>query len=359
MLKKAVLIVGGYGVVGKQVAKIYRERYPETPLILGGRSPENGESLAADLKPASTFLIDTNDPNLLNGLPKDLEAVVAVVNDPKNYLLKASLNNNIPYLDVTRWTEKFNDAVSYIDSIKPSSPAMLSSSWMGGLAPVIAMKCAQRLNKIEQIETDILYSLKDNAGPNSVEYMDRLSIPYPVTLNGQKKNTRPMSLSKRIDFSTGKKIRTYNFDTPEQATLPEITGAKTVITRIAFDDYWSTRSLAIIVKSGLWKAISGERFKDFRQSLLYHPGEGGEHRIKIKVSGLSDSGEPIAANALVIDPAGQTHLTAVSTVVQLERLLGLDGAAPPKAGFVLPETAPQYDWFLKALSQFGVITEFS
>ena len=45
-MKEAVLIAGGYGVVGEQVAQIMRQRHPDIPLILGGRNPQKGESLA-------------------------------------------------------------------------------------------------------------------------------------------------------------------------------------------------------------------------------------------------------------------------------------------------------------------------
>jgi hypothetical protein len=58
--------------------------------------------------------------------------------------------------------------------------------------------------------------------------------------------------------------------------------------------------------------------------------------------------------ATVADLAGQTHLTAVGAAVQLERLLGLDGAAPPAAGIVYPDTSPQVESALRALRDCGV-----
>ena len=280
---------------------------------------------------------------------------MATVNDPGDHLLKAGMAEKTPYLDITRWTKRFSDAIQLVENTNPDSPVLFSSSWMAGIAPFIVMKCARSLEEVKQIEIDILFSLKDKSGPNSVDYMDRLSVPYPITLNGQEKNIRPMFNSKKIDFSTGRKVRTYNIDTPEQSTLPRFTGAGTVITRIAFDGYWSTKLLALLVKSGIWKAISGDRFKNLRQSMLYNPGDGGEHRLKIKLSGLKNN-QPTSIDALLIDPKGQTHLTALGTVIQLERLLGLDGAPPPNSGVVFPETDAQYDWGLKTLSSFGVST---
>lgn len=44
-----VLIAGGYGLVGGQVAELLRERHPELPLALGGRRPEVAGPLARRL----------------------------------------------------------------------------------------------------------------------------------------------------------------------------------------------------------------------------------------------------------------------------------------------------------------------
>jgi saccharopine dehydrogenase-like NADP-dependent oxidoreductase len=35
--EKAVLIVGGYGIVGKQIASILRQRHPKMPILIAGR----------------------------------------------------------------------------------------------------------------------------------------------------------------------------------------------------------------------------------------------------------------------------------------------------------------------------------
>src|SRR6185437_1841714 len=42
----ALLIAGGYGVVGEQAARLLRERNPSLPLLLGGRHPERARTLA-------------------------------------------------------------------------------------------------------------------------------------------------------------------------------------------------------------------------------------------------------------------------------------------------------------------------
>ncbi len=78
--------------------------------------------------------------------------------------------------------------------------------------------------------------------------------------------------------------------------------------------------------------ISGDRFKSLRQSLLYNPGSGASHEIHIAVAGNDINGSPKTTTTTIVDPQGQTHLTALGALIQLERLLGLDEAAPPAPG---------------------------
>ena len=61
----AVLIVGGYGVVGQQIAECIRERHPDLPLIIAGRSPSKGEAIAAGLGNTETAAMDVTKPRPL------------------------------------------------------------------------------------------------------------------------------------------------------------------------------------------------------------------------------------------------------------------------------------------------------
>ncbi|MFC7640547.1 hypothetical protein ACFQX6_05630 [Streptosporangium lutulentum] len=63
---------------------------------------------------------------------------------------------------------------------------------------------------------------------------------------------------------------------------------------------------------------------------------------------------PAALRTVVSDPLGQAHLTALGVLIGIERVLGLDGALPPGAGVVLPETAIDPVRALSRLRAFGV-----
>lgn len=350
--EKSILLAGGYGLVGKQVAKLIRQRHPDLFLLIAGRNLKKADALANELGNARGVQLDVTQPNPLKG--KQPSAVVGLVNDPGDYLLLDAVNHGIPCLDVTRWPERLRESMAQLVDKPLQAPVLFASGWMGGIAAVMAVAAAQTLAKAERIDISVLFSLKDKSGPNSVEYMDRLATPFEAMVDGQLKRVFPYTDPRTITFPGGYTTSVYRFDTPDQLTLPQTTEARTVAARIAFDDAFSTGLLRFLTRSGIWKLVSGERFTPLRRSLLYNPGSGASHEIHIAVAGKTADNAPLQTIVTIADPKGQTHLTALGTVLQLERLLGLDGALPPSPAIVYPDTAPQMEHALRLLAEFGV-----
>jgi hypothetical protein len=358
---EAVLLVGGYGVVGSQIAAAVRRRHPELPLTIAGRSAEKAARAAEALGVADVGVegaaLDVSRPEPLAGLRP--RAVVSVVNDPGDHLLADAMRLGVPLLDIARWTDRVRSAAALVEAAAPTAPVLLSSGWMAGICSTIAAGIARELHRVESIDISVLYALEDKAGPDSAQYMDRLARPFEVTTGGRPARARPLGDGRRVVFPDGGFARVYRFDTPDQLTLPATTGAATVAARIGFDSALTTSLLVALVRSGAWRLISGERFTALRRKLLYNPGPGAGHQVVIEVAGYDIGGRSVKARAGIFDPLGQTHLTAVAALVQLERLLGLDGAPAPEAGLVYPDTSPQLTAALGLLSDLGIEVSLS
>ncbi len=349
------LIAGGYGLVGSQIARLLRRRHPQLPLQLGGRHPERGEALARELDRAEAVPLDLMADRPLSSVTTRPSAIVAVANDPEDRLLWDAIRLGIPYVDITRWTQRVRETVWQIAPERLSAPILFSSAWMGGVIPVVAAYAMRELAVTEEIDISILYATRDQAGPNSVDYMDRLQIPFEVQLAGQRQLVEPLTDGRQVLFPGGRRAHVYRLDTPEQATLPRFSGAKTVTTRLGFDDAASTSLLRLLVRSGIWKAISGPRFAGLRRSMLYNPGPGAPHEVVIALSGRDAAGSPRSVSASLSDPLGQSHLTAVGALLQLERVLGLGSYPVPEPRVLFPESTPRLDDCIETLREMGVV----
>ena len=354
---KAVLIVGGYGIVGSQIAQIFRQRHPDIPLLLSGRNPPQGEQLAKQLGNADVIKLDIETKSLLATLKTLPAAVLSAVNDPYNYLLMDSARNGIAYVDIARWTERMRDAAVQASLERLRAPVVLSSAWMAGVAVLLARAVSKPFESVSNIDIDILYAMADKAGPNSFEYMDRMTIPFDITIGGKKQQRYPFTDSKEVVFPGGFTGKVYRFDVPDQMTLPVTTGAATVNGRIGFDDNFATASLAFMAKYGIMKLLNRPLFDSVRRSLLYSAGQGAAHEIVIEIEGTASNGQPKKEKVSVIDPQGQTHLTACGAVIQLERLLGLDGYLPLLPGVHFPDQNENIDNALRLFRDNGVIVD--
>ncbi len=350
----SVLLVGAYGVVGRQVAAILRRDAPNLPLILAGRHLEKATALAEEVGNATAISLDITAPVLPTEITPAL--IVALVNDPDDHLLNFAINNRIPYLDITRWTARLQSTlVNVLASPEIESLVVFASSWMASLPATLAKGMASNFQAVDQIELNILYAIKDKAGPNSAEYMDRLHVPFEVIEAGKRQTYFPMSTGKSIQFADGKTHRVFRFDTPDQAILPSLTGAAGVSSRIGFDDKISNYLLCFLAKSGVWRLISGKLFKAVRRAILYNPGAGDAHQIRITITGQDESGNELVQSLLVLDPKGQTHLTALGVAILIERILETQAQPQPLTGITFGEALLNPQLVTQRLLAEGII----
>ena len=355
----SVLIVGGYGVVGEQIASVLRRRNPSLRLLIGGRTVEKAQTLAARLGNATGVAFDVDDSASLGRLPEPPRLILVAVNDLRDVTLKASIAAGIALVDITRWTARVRDLEAICTGDAPTAPVVQGSAWMACVPGALALATASSLQSVDSIDMSILYALKDKSGDDSVAYMDRLTVPFPVIRNGQSAMAVPFRESRKAIFANGYTARVYRFDTPDQHILPERTGARSVGTYIAFDDKTTMSVFWFILRSGLWDLMSGERFTRFRRGLLHNPGPGAPHHVRVDIAGTS-RGEPTHRTIQITDPAGQTHLTAVGAALQVEWVLGLNGFTPIGAGLHYGEDIAPVAVLRAALQQEAVtVTEMA
>ncbi|EJL42463.1 saccharopine dehydrogenase [Brevibacillus agri] len=316
--EKKVLIAGGFGTVGSQIAKILHGQNQELLLLLGGRNP--GKPLPFASPRLHPLLVDTTAQDPLAHAPDDLALIVNAVNDPDDALLLAAVSRCIPLVDITRWTERFTRPIDRLASSELQSPVVLASGWMGGTPALFGKLHSADLQEVT-IDIFALYATKDKAGPNSAAYMNRLTIPFNIYTKGAARTVVPMSEPLAVTFPNGFRTNCYRLDTPDHLTLVQTPPVTSASFRIAFDQKWSTAALVSLVRSGLWKLLG----QKVRQSILYNPGQGAAHEVVVQIEGRDQRGVRIRRQVEISDPNGQTHLTATGAAIQAQRILAGEG----------------------------------
>ncbi|WP_458107572.1 saccharopine dehydrogenase [Arthrobacter sp. R3-55] len=331
-----VLIVGGYGTVGTALTQLIGSQWP---VLLTGRNPGKGSHLASGN--VSVYRWDLGQPE---PFAAKVRAVISTVNDPDDRVLRAAVGAGIPYVDLTRWTSRVTRAIAQAALLRPAAPVLLSSGWMGGVTNIVAAALADEVRGADSIDVAIRYDINDRAGVDSVDFMDRLGLDFEVRKGGKAAVVRPLTDTRWVDIA-GHRTKVARFDTPEQFTLPLTLGAGSVATRIGFSSRTSTTALLTAGAAGLFRWGSGERWAPLRRSLLYSPGSGGTAHIRIDVTGPGGT-----RTAVISDPQGQAHLTAVGGFLGLHNVMS--SHATPGVSF--PESAPDHGSALAKLESHGV-----
>ncbi|MGC1305112.1 MAG: hypothetical protein WA840_22315 [Caulobacteraceae bacterium] len=318
-----VLIAGGYGVVGGWIARHLRAAGHDIDLVLGGRTPESGAALAAELK-AGVVALDSDDA--ADGLARAgaFDLVICALQDPDDNLLNAALRAGSAYVGVVRKLDNLGPTAMAC-SILAQRPALLLGHWQAGVTTFAALAAASALRRVDQIAIAALFDPTDRAGPMA-------------TRDSGAFFTRALM---RRDGAWDRVAQADNIREIERGDLPA----------------FMAQPMGVLDVAGL-QVMTGARDVRFDiglgQSIGAAAGGDASHDIYIDLAGEDPQGRLVRQRMLVSDPHGQAHLTALGVLVGAERLLGLDGAPPPAAGLVFPERAIDPHRATARLRAFGV-----
>lgn len=344
-----IVLVGGSGVVGRALIPLLH-RLEGRPLVVTGRSAARAEEAlvaARALGVDATFL-----PYAVGEtLSTRASAVIGLVNDPDDALLGQVVAASVPFVDITRWTSRVAVAMARLSLAPPRAPVVLSSGWMGGLLARVARSMALGFaDPVRRIDGAVRYALADASGEDSVDYMDRLWVPFEVPGPGGLRVIEPFR-DDRVVRVDGHPTRVFRFDTPEQWTLPIATDVPEVAVRLGFDSGAAGLGLWALVRLGVFRLLRGDRFRTIRRSLLRTPGSEkaalARSSFRVDVSGAGGH-----AMSRTIVGEGQAKLTAVGAWLALRQ--GLSSGP----GVHLPEQDPDHASLLSVRLPAAGVTVF-
>lgn len=344
-----VLVVGGYGIVGSYLSQLLAERNKNVKVLIAGRNMAKAQIAASKIRGSEAVIVDINSENPLEYLYTMPDAIIVSVNDTHDYLLRQAIHRRIPILDIARWHERVEDAKQVYQEENGNCPVILASGWVASVPSIIAKSYKETSTPLENIDIDILLSLKDKTGPDSVTSFVDAHLPFNIWEQNQKKEVKGFSSPKSVNFSQRRTFTTHRMRCPEQATLIESGVAEGVSVRIAFDSQMMNRTFACLIRSGVWGILSHKT----RKSILHNNKNTNDAVHEIIVT-IKEKGNIERTKISILDQIGQSHLTAVSAVNQLERLIGLKGRIQPNVGISFPEQASDVQMDLTAIQDMGV-----
>ncbi len=152
-MKAHILIVGGYGVVGRYLA----EQLAGFPITVAGRSLDEAQQFARTLGHVQARHLDVQDKASLDEALADVQLVISCAPMDEPTLSQAAIARGCDYLDVGERTAFLKRArVLHEDARKAGVTAVIGMGLMPGIVNVMARAAVERLGDAERLETALL-----------------------------------------------------------------------------------------------------------------------------------------------------------------------------------------------------------
>ena len=325
--EKRILIVGGYGHVGSNIARLIRKDHKAIELILAGRNPENGNGLAKELGNTETACLNLDEGFELHHFGK-IDLIITALHDHSNLIREVSIFNGIANITVSEVADQISPTAFLGLHKKIAAPIVFAGHWQAGILTLVVKQLASKFKQITRIETAGLYDDKDTVGPLVASEVEGFVGKALLRRDAKWLAVEAKDNPRQIDLYNGSNAIGYPMGSLDVPSIAAFTGAANV--RFDF--------------------VIGE-------SIGSSKGLQASHDLYITIEGVLLSGKTAKLETIVSGPKGNSHLTAVGVFLITEAILGLDGQYEQKVGGIyLPETIVSEDNIIKRLSEFGINT---
>jgi saccharopine dehydrogenase (NAD+, L-lysine forming) len=257
--RKKVLIVGGYGEVGRRISALLATDYAER-LVIAGRNARMAARLAEELGGGTGWLaLDANDTNMIGKALKDVGLVVNCIDAHEPHLARAVVAGGMAYLDITAHVPFWRKVLALDEQARRSGARLLlGSGLIPGIANVMARAGAERTGQAKSIHSTLLLSMGDDFGLAALDYMlSAAAQPFVVLEDGQEKRVRNFTSGKSVEFPPPLGLRNaYRFVLPGQIFYPQTLDVQTAGDRLVLDPSWVMSLCVALARLGLTGALS-------------------------------------------------------------------------------------------------------
>lgn len=322
MLNGNILIVGGYGAVGRVITRKLAEKYPNQ-VIVAGRSYENANALAQQSEgkiiPLQFDLTTAHEnPNLLD----DVAVVVMCLDVPDMRFVQQILHRGIHYVDITA-EDAILRQIKALDSVARAggSTVVLSVGLSPGLTNLLVRHAQTQFDSLHHADINIFLGLGEAHGAAATDWtLQNLNASYTVQENGISRQVGSFEEHKIVHFPDGLgKRRAYRFNFADQHVVTRTLNLDSVSTWIAFDPDGLARLMAVMRQTGLSKLF---RYQWARKlsARLSTVGQYGSDKFVLQVVGSGEIDSRIQSQTVAVTGSGQSQATGLATAQVVEQL---------------------------------------
>lgn len=181
-----ILVVGGYGAVGRRIAAHLAPRFPGR-VVIAGRDERRAEALCRELGHGTRARrIDVDDAASIGPALEGVGTVMACVAQRELHLLRTAIERGLAYTDIAPRLAFWQGAEEMAaEARRTGARIVLGAGLSPGISNMMARQLATVVGRADRIETSILLSLGDEYGPDSLHHvLEAVAQPFDVLEDG-------------------------------------------------------------------------------------------------------------------------------------------------------------------------------
>lgn len=350
--EKGVLIVGGYGHVGRLLAAELAPYFPDQ-VVVAGRNSDRAWALADEIGHGTCGIeLDVTDPEAVNKALKSIALVVCCIDQEEPHLLRLAVEHGLAYIDISAELDLWMTAHDLNDEAKRTGARVLiGAGLVPGLAGVMAREAVARTGPGTSVDVGILLSIGDNFGPAALDWMlGTAGREFTITEHGQPRQVQGLKEKRKMRFPEPIGTCTvHRFAIPDQIFYPDTLGVQRAGSWVVLQPGWIGKMFPLLVQS-----VPGRLFywSWFRQRMMRLFGwlqrrYAGHDTYSLVVEAEGPGG---AAGVSVVSQ-NESSGTAISAAMMARALIA-DGEILP--GVSLPEQIFGPKEFFTELDKRGI-----
>jgi len=325
MDKVNVLIVGGYGLVGREAAKLLSTNL-KVNLFIGGRDIEKAIKTARELNVNSIY-IDANDIQSIKDSIKDMDIIINCFIDITKVnveIAKAAIKFGKKYLDIAGVPVEHLYSIIELDKVAKDNNALLITG-LGvnpGIAGLLIKKHAQYFDEV--LISDIYFTLGSDFEDISVLSLrgvgQMINIPPKIWDNNNWIKPKQSSLKYQIGLPFNKQIYfSPAMITPDILILPKLYNIKELRFWSGIESLMQSLVFILGIKLGYTKTDKkAEKFLRFLKSIGRNKRFHSELNLTIVSKGLHKGKAKMITNSFYCT---EVLATAIAPVIVCEQII--------------------------------------
>ncbi|HQN19407.1 MAG TPA: saccharopine dehydrogenase NADP-binding domain-containing protein [Syntrophobacteraceae bacterium] len=338
-MKNDILVVGGYGQVGRIISSRLAREYPGRVVIAG----RNALKDRAQADPAiRRRQLDLAHPAEFSPALAGVRLAVVSFERKNSNFVQTCIEQGVCYIEVAASHEKLCEVTALGDLALEKGVAVIPGAGLiPGLSNILAAHCADGLTSVKRVDIFAMLGLGDLHGIDAIRWiLDHGGRRFALATRRGTECFESFSDPRPVRFPDENTPRiAYRFNFGDQHVLTESIGADEAASRVCFDSGPATRLFVLAARAGVLRLA--RRLSPLRIARMMQPIRFGSNRFGLLVAVTDEFGVRVDASV-----TGRGEAKATGVVTALAARLLYDGKVRPGVHFlehVLPLSAIKDD----------------